>query len=460
MSARCSQCHCYNRGCPPGLPNHKNSSPVGPNCTMNIQGRHYRDPADPSNPVCDHESKGVKCDFFTNQDHAAMAYPSDISFEPAAAENDVSENNTDMSHIILLLQNQKIASDRQFSLLQQQVTALTLDRAPASTTAPPSYPTAPPSYPAAPSAPPPPTFSTPATAPHLVSSAAASLSSHLQAGLGHQHNFGYQGITMNDLRSNQAMVTEANRVLANSTLNVPPLNPLAGMGVAIGNLNSSGQNQVTSVDQLYSATVINKQLRSYEFAATGQFSYKSQLRQDNCNSISFAYGSFKHLEAAKLGLIPMSDTEFLSRLRHLKNVFEVACLSSNLSSFTDTAWQVAREYDSRVIADIESGAKSWESLSTGLETDAIYCAKETVELKNKAKKTPKDLKDPKRPKDPKDAKNKTCSTFNTHRASDGCYWEHHNKGETCVFEHFCSWCKTNRDVKEKHKVIQCEHKTE
>ena len=88
----------------------------------------------------------------------------------------------------------------------------------------------------------------------------------------------------------------------------------------------------------------SKQLKAFEFAATGQFSYKNQLRQDNINAITFAYGSFKHLEAAKLGLINMSDGEFLARLRHLKNTFEIACLSSNLAFFSDQAWQVAREY--------------------------------------------------------------------------------------------------------------------
>jgi hypothetical protein len=80
------------------------------------------------------------------------------------------------------------------------------------------------------------------------------------------------------------------------------------------------------------------------------------------NAITFGFGSFKHLEAAKLGLIKMPENEFLARLRHLKNVFEVARLSSNLTSFTDHAWQFAKEYDTRVIADIESGAKIWATL--------------------------------------------------------------------------------------------------
>ena len=164
------------------------------------------------------------------------------------------------------------------------------------------------------------------------------------------------------------------------------------------------------------------------------------------------------MEASRLGLLRMTDDEFLARLRHLKNVFEIACLSSNISSFSDHASQIAREYDTRVISDIESGAKTWSTLSNGLETDAIYCANQIVELKNKIKKSgPTERKDK---RDKKDGKAKACTTFNTHRASEGCFWEHNNKGETCIFEHFCSWCKTNRDVKEKHKLFECEHKTE
>lgn len=358
---------------------------------------------------------------------------------------------SDLTTILQLLQQQKIDADQQreqLQNLQAQVTNLSLHNVPATTSVP------------TPSAPPLPTFTSARTAPQVVASAAASLSSHLQSGLGHNHNFGYTGLTMDQLRNDAVVVSDANRLLAASTHNVPPLNPLSGMGQALGTL-SGGHSQVNSVDQLYAATTVNKQLKAYEFAATGMFPYKSQLKNDNINAVCFAYGSFKHLEAIKSGLITnVPDTEFLARLRHLKNVFEVACLSSNLSCFTDPSWQIAREYDARVIADIEAGVKTWDSLANGLESDSIYCAKETVELKNKAKKPPRDLKDPKKPKDPKESKNKGCTTYNLHRASDGCFWEHNNKGETCVFEHFCSWCKANRNVTEKHKSVNCEHKTE
>ena len=259
------------------------------------------------------------------------------------------------------------------------------------------------------------------------------------------------------MRKDPTTASHAEALLQQETWNVAPLNPSGAMG------NPSGisllPSQVSTVDQLYAATMRNKQLKAFEFAQTGQFSYKSQLKQDNLNAILFAYGSFKHFEAAKLGLIKMSDSEFLARLTHLKNVYEIACLSSSISSFSDNSWMIAREYDTRVISDIEPGSKSWSSMSKGLETDALYCANQTVELRNKGKVKPKDNKDIKKVKGDKESK-KPCTTYNTHSVSEGCYWEHNNRGETCIFEHYCSWCKANGDIKEKHKVFECEHKPE
>ena len=418
---------------------------------MNAMGRHYRDPKDTANPVCDYESKGLKCDFFSSSELSKLPYPPDVSLGPVLSESS-SNGNTDMSQILSLLQLQ----DDKFNKLQEQINALKQPEPSA-----PPVPADP--QPPVPSVPQPPVPSAPAlpgpgnvSAPQIVTNAAATLTSHLNTGLGHNHNLGYQALTMDQLRSNPHLLNEANNLLNVSTLEVPPLNPLSGMGATLGAAGGVRPNNVSTVDQLYAATMRNKQLKAWEFAATGQFSYKNQLRQDNTNAITFAFGSFKHLEAAKMGLIHMPDDEFLARLRHLKNTFEVACLSSNLTSFTDHAWMIAREYDTRVVADIESGAKTWASLSNGLETDAIYCANQIVELKNKAKK-PKEPKDPK--KDKKDAKSKVCTTYNSHRASEGCVWEHNNTGESCVFKHYCSWCKTNREVEEKHKAYQCEHKT-
>ena len=126
-------------------------------------------------------------------------------------------------------------------------------------------------------APTPVSCATSGTAPQLVQTADASFAGHLQSGLGHDHNSGYNGLTMEQLRPNPTVVSEANLVLAGITTAVPPL---SGMGAAMGNSGLQRTTQVNSVDQLYAATTVNKQLRAYEFATTGQFSYKSQLKQD------------------------------------------------------------------------------------------------------------------------------------------------------------------------------------
>ena len=473
--ARCSSCHCYSRGCPEGLPNHKHSPAVGKDCTMNSQGRHFRDPEDPDNPSCDYESRGQKCDFFSSdQSDNQLPYPTDISLGPITQDTP-SETNIELSQIVTLLQQQKADSDKKFDLLQNQVNALA--RSMATTSSPtvvtnslslsstrlqpnttsllanPTPSLGPSTFPY--QAPYPMPSSHP-NAPSQLANAAGALNAQM-SGTSGAGQTAYQPLNIQQLRADPGISLEAERLLQFHTQNVPSLNPSAGITGQPPGLNS---NQVSNtVDQLYAATMRNKQLKAFEFAATGQFCYRNQLKQDNINAVLFAYGSFKHLEAVKLGLLNMNDTEFLARLRHLKNVFEIACLSSNISAYSDHSWQVAREYDIRVISDIESGVKTWSSLSNGLETDAIYCANQLIELRNKAKKGTKDPKESKDLKKSRDTK-KLCTTFNTHRASEGCYWEHNNRGETCIFEHYCSWCKENRDVKEKHKALNCTHKPE
>ena len=116
--ARCSSCHCFNRACPEGLPNHRHSTSVGQNCTMNSQGRHYRDQTDVSVPICDYEAKGSKCDFFTaSHEHNVMPYPTDISLGPVSTDSVA--QNSDISAILNLLQEQKAESEKQAIQLQQ-----------------------------------------------------------------------------------------------------------------------------------------------------------------------------------------------------------------------------------------------------------------------------------------------------------------------------------------------------
>ena len=183
---------------------------------MNSQGRHYRDQGDPTNPVCDYESRGQKCEFYaTNEDFALLPYPNDISLGPSPQNE---SRSSEFAQILELLQQQKQDSDRQIASIQEQVNQLALSRAPASssgTIPTQSLATAQASVTAIPtvtatltgsrvtaqstlSAPM--NIMSPARQgqlPQYVTNAGTSLNSHLNSGLGHSHNLGYQSLTLN-----------------------------------------------------------------------------------------------------------------------------------------------------------------------------------------------------------------------------------------------------------------------
>ena len=304
---------------------------------MNSLGRHYRDQTDTSNPSCDYEN----CTFFTSGlEYSDLPYPEDITLGPVSdppPSAAPSAQQVDLSLILRMLQEQKENSEKtnaQMLQLQNKVNSLFTPTPPTTTTSAPFGTQAHPTYTSAstPSMqissiqqPLSAVYSSTATAPNMMASAAAGLTAAMQNGLGRTSNYGYNGLTIDHLRSNPAISSASNAVLAAATRNVPPLNPLSALE-KVSTMQHIGNDQViNSVDHLYRATTVNKQLRAYEFASTGQFPYKSLLKADNCNAITFAYGAFKHLHAVKSGLIRMSDDEFLARLKHLRNVFEIAC---------------------------------------------------------------------------------------------------------------------------------------
>ena len=386
---------------------------------MNSLGRHNRDQTEPTQPHCDYELNGAKCTFFTTpHEFSSLPYPTDITTGPATDSVAPPPSSSDVSELFSLLKAQKSDQDSQRVLqqeqaeqmrqLQEQVSSLVTGSNPATIPVVVSTPTVTTTT----SSPSLPTFTT-SSAPQVVTNAAASLSASLQSSLGQNGTF--TGLTMEHLRANPLLVSQATAVLANATQHVTPLNPspLEGMGNTLRGVQS---NQViNSVDQLYRVTTLNKQLRNFEFAGTWQFAYRSQLTRDNCYVVCFAFGAMKHLEACKSGLIEVSDEEFLARLKHLKNVFEIAALSSKIDSYSEQSWLVAREYDSRVISDIEAGGKSWETLSDGIEPDSIYCAKEVVQNRPQIKKTGNKDKDRRNIDEKPKSVKKLCTTYNTHR---------------------------------------------
>ena len=117
-------------------------------------------------------------------------------------------------------------------------------------------------------------------------------------------------------------------------------------------------------------------------------------------------------------------------------MLEIVCLSSLVGDFDSNAWHIRKEYDARVISDIEVQIKKWETLDKAIDPGAWQFAKEFVA---KSKTTG--------PNQSKTQGNSTriCSTWNTFR-NDGCSWEHSNPGESCVFLHICSKCKKKQGL--------------
>ena len=192
---------------------------------------------------------------------------------------------------------------------------------------------------------------------------------------------------------------------------------------------------MVSLDSLMNAHVKFKQYYAIDFARLASFNYLSQLKPSNLNLSLFAYGSIKHLLALSDGtLAPASKEEFISRLQHILNTLEIVCLGSSLSDFDSYSWKVAREYDSKIVKDIEQGYKTWGNLNRCIDPSAWNFAKEMVPKHNKPAQNAKNSNSS------QNSNQKMCTTYNTFR-KEGCSFEHSNPGENCIFIHACSTCR-------------------
>ena len=91
---------------------------------------------------------------------------------------------------------------------------------------------------------------------HSLANAARTLNNHLSTGLGQTHNLGYESLTMDHLRRDPRNTAAADILLQQEVQNVAPLNPLLSVAASPGR-----SNQESTVDQLYAATVRNRQLK-------------------------------------------------------------------------------------------------------------------------------------------------------------------------------------------------------
>ena len=236
---------------------------------MNAAGRHYRDQGDTTNPVCDYDA----CVFFETDEHRNVPYPAEISLGAESVPQD-QVSSSDMSEIMSLLLSQKADNDQRHQTvldLQKQVTGLLESGlagltssfvTTAATTAPTVTTQVSPTYSSTVTTAAP-VYSLPSAVPHHIASAAGMFGANLASTMyGHQAAYSsYPGLSQASAVPQQHSMFSAN--------------PLEGMGAAMGFRKDS---QVSSVDQLYAATIKSKKLRAFEFAQNSQFPYKSQVK--------------------------------------------------------------------------------------------------------------------------------------------------------------------------------------
>ena len=169
--------------------------------------------------------------------------------------------------------------------------------------------------------------------------------------------------------------------------------------------------------------------------------------------MSFAYGSIKHLLLLTNGTLPaVSRAEFISRLQHILNVLDITCLGSSLSNFTSNSWAVAREYDLKVIKELQEGYKSWETMNRCIDPTIWQIARDLVSASksNQSQNSNKTQNNSSQ----NNSSQKICTTWNTFK-NEGCHWEFNNPGQTCVYLHHCSTCRQKGFPNRRHKAIHC-----
>ena len=224
----------------------------------------------------------------------------------------------------------------------------------------------------------------------------------------------------------------------------------------IQHLVSRGLPKVSSnnshLSKLYKAAKKYPQYRAVDFAKLSNFPNLDSLNSENINLALFAFGSCKHLLALCDGTLPLnSANELINRIQHLANVFELVCLSSSVSDFQGQSWSIGKNYNSRVLHDLEFGLKSWETLGKAIDSTCWQFARELITQPQQN--FEEDFIT--QPQQDFSAKGpRVCTSWNTFK-KDGCQFEFLNPGANCKYLHICSKCKTNGPNGTPHKSWQC-----
>ena len=173
----------------------------------------------------------------------------------------------------------------------------------------------------------------------------------------------------------------------------------------------------------------------------------------NMNLPVFAYGVTSELVASLSGrAAPMSDSVLLSKLEHMRNVFEVCCQNSTQTEYNNYGWVLARDYACKVQNKVDQHVINWQSMPSGVQTADLVSAQCEYPRPPPAKAAAAAAKD----KD--DVQKRTCTTYNSCRTEKKCDYEVQNPGRYCQRKHECSYCRKHLNKSIKHQEWKCPSK--
>ena len=154
----------------------------------------------------------------------------------------------------------------------------------------------------------------------------------------------------------------------------------------------------------------------------------------------------KHLLATKTGTLPqLSPEEEVARLRHFVDVLETAALHSSATDFQCQGWTIARDFDHRVMADLDQGEVTWPTIATAACVTRSY--NQAVHCNAIRSPSPRRLNDT----------TPICASYNNTAATmegSSCSFETSNPGRTCRYRHACSHCHA-MGFTAPHKALDC-----
>ena len=219
----------------------------------------------------------------------------------------------------------------------------------------------------------------------------------------------------------------------------------------VGTRNQSRVQGIVSFGEPGGAT---KNPKLIDYAKKCPTKWAKDAKSSSMNLALYGYAALAELEAGLTGRAePLSSEELLGKVRHVKNVFEVCCINSEVKDFTAYGWVLARDYASKVENKVDQSLVTWQAMSAGVQTADLVLAQCDYPRPHKpdpAKKTKEDDKNP--------FGLKTCSTFNQCTTADKCDYEVANPEKNCQRRHECSYCRKHFKQSFRHQEVKCSKK--